>query len=181
MGFSISWIAVQGKSKAAVLTELGLRESGKREPVPDWPVAGSQLSDRWYLLFLNDVLHPYTEHTSLSSLSNGCILIACQVEEHVMASAVFAYQDGIQQWDVTHESEKSAHHLSEHGQLPFVYASVKESLLAKQKSGDAANEGVDYVWDIPVTLAYEVVGYRHDAVKLKNGGEPTFCELVAAR
>ncbi len=181
MGFSISWIAVQGKSKAAVLAELGLRETGKCEAVSDWPVAGVQLSERWYLLFLNDVLHPYTEHATLSTLSNGCIVIACQAEEHVMASAVYAYQDGVKQWDVTHEAEKGPSHLSEHGQLPFTYASVKESLLEKQKSGDAANEGVDYVWEIPVTLAYEVVGFRHDSAKLKNGGEAAFCELVAAR
>jgi hypothetical protein len=179
MGFSISWVAVQGKPKSAVLDELGLRETGGAEFVSDWPMGGAELPNGWYLLFLNDLLHPFTEETALSSLSKGCYAVTCQVEEHVMASAAFAYRDGKKVWDVTHESELGKRHLLEHGQLPTEYTQVRDRLLQEQDIGDREEHGVDYVWDVPVTLAYEVVGYRHDNVYLKSGGEARFVELVA--
>lgn len=181
MGFSISWIAVHSKPKAIVHAELGLGETGAKESVCDWPMAGVELPGGWYLLFLNDLLHPFTEEAVLSKLSQGCLTVTCQVDEHVMASAAFAYRNGVKRWDVTHESEQGPRHLVENGALPPEYTGVKERLLREQYLGDAEEHGVDYVWDIPVTLAYEVVGYRHDAVELKAGGEPTFCELVETR
>jgi hypothetical protein len=179
MGFSISWIAIQGKPKAVVLAELELRETGTPESFSEWPVGAAELPGGWYLLFLNDFVHPFTAETVLSSLSVDCYVVACQVEEHVMASSAFAYRSGIKVWDVTHESELGKRHLVANGQLPEQYSQVREGLLHEQDIGDQEDHGVDYVWDIPVTLAYEVVGFRHDNVYLESGGEPEFFELVA--
>jgi len=178
MGFSISWVAVKGRSKPAILAELGLQETGSPESVSDWPIGGADLPGGWYLLFLDDLLHPFTEDAALSSLSKGCYVVACQVEEHVMASAAFAYRDGRKTWDVTHEAELGKRHLAENGELPAEYGQVRDGLLKEQDVGDREEHGVDYVWDIPVTLAYEVVGFRHDNVYLKTGGEAQFMELV---
>ena len=180
MGFSIAWIAVRDKPKAVVHAELGLRETGAQEAESDWPIAGVELPGGWYLLFLNDLLHPFTEEAVLSKLSQGCLAVTCQVEEHVMASTAVAYRGGVKQWGVTHESDQGPRHLVERGDLPSHYAGIKKRLLNEQDVGDAEAHGVDYVWDMPVTLAHEVVGFRHDAVQLKAGGEPIFCELVDA-
>ncbi len=179
MGFSISWIAVQGKPKTSVLAELGLQETGGVESVSDWPMGGAELPGGWYLLFLDDLVHPFTEEEVLSTLSKDCYAVVCQVEEHVMASAAFAYRDGKKVWDVTHESELGKRHRLENGQLPAEYSQVRDTLLKEQDVGDREEHGVDYVWDIPVTLAYEVVGYRHDNAYLKTGEEAQFIELVA--
>jgi hypothetical protein len=169
MGFSISWVAIKGKPKTAVLSELGLRATGGIESVSDWPIGGSELPGGWYLLFLDELAHPFTEEDVLSKLS----------EEHVMASAAFAYQNGKKVWDVTHESELGKRHLLESGQLPSEYLQVRDTLIKEQDVGDREAHGVDYIWDIPVTLAYEVVGFRHDDVYLKTGEEAQFIELVA--
>jgi hypothetical protein len=91
-----------------------------------------------------------------------------------MASAAYAYENGQKTWAVTHESEQGRRHLAEHGDLPEIYAGVRSQLLAEQDEMDANSEPVDCVWDIPVTLAYELCGYRHDNVYLKSGGESTF-------
>ncbi len=131
------------------------------------------------MLFLDELAHPFTEEDVLSKLSKECFAVVCQVEEHVMASAAFAYQNGKKVWDVTHESELGKRHLLESGQLPSEYLQVRDTLIKEQDVGDREAHGVDYIWDIPVTLAYEVVGFRHDDVYLKTGEEAQFIELVA--
>jgi hypothetical protein len=97
-----------------------------------------------------------------------------------MASSAFAYRNGAKVWDVTHEADSGARHLVERGELPPNFHAVKERLMREQDLGDAEEHGVDYVWDIPVTVAYEVVGYRHDSMELKGGGQPEFYELLAS-
>ena len=44
---------------------------------------------------------------------------------------------------------------------------------------DAEDEPVDCVWDIPVTLAYNLCGYRHDNVYLKSGETSNFTVVRA--
>ena len=95
-----------------------------------------------------------------------------------MASSAFAYSNGAKAWDATHEADQGPRHLLERGNLPDAYTEIKARLIAQQVQGDADQEGVDYIWDIPVTLAYEIVGYRHDRVQLKSGTEPKFTALV---
>lgn len=179
MGFSIAWIAVQGKPASAVLDELGLTDSGEHDEANESPVSGAALPGGWYVVFLNDVVHPYAQKAVLSRLSKGATaVVGCQVEEHVMVSCAFAYRDGALAWEVTHESDLGERHLGEQGQLPALYHEVKTALLAEQDREDAAHHEVDYVWEIPVTLAHELVGYRHDEAELKSGGEPRFTVLV---
>jgi|CXWL01.1.fsa_nt_gi hypothetical protein len=178
MGFSISWIAVRGKPKGEILTALALQDTGEPDVANESAASGAELPGGWYILFLNDVMHPFTEEHILAKLSRNCDAVTCQVEEHVMASAAFAYTDGVKVWDIRHESERGPRHLREGGMLPEPYQSIKRDLIAQQDKGDAEEEGVDYIWDIPVTLAFEAVGYRHDHVQLNSGEEPTFTRLA---
>lgn len=181
MGFSVSWLAIQGKSKPDVLAELGLSDTNEVDEANESSVSGAELPDGWYILFFNDVVHPFVEPKALARLSEGCIAVACQVEEHVMASSAYAYQKGTELWSVTHESELGARHLIERGRFPEVYSDTKAELTEAQDVEDREDQDVDYIWDIPVTLAYEVVGYRHDKVALKSGQEPTFTALAVAQ
>jgi hypothetical protein len=179
MGFSNSWIAIQGKSRSTVLHELQLREVGNPEPFSDWPIGAAELPGGWYLLFLDDVVHRYTEDKFLETHSIDSHIVVCQFEEHVMVSSAFAFRNGVKEWDVTHDAQVSRTHLEETGKLPVEYAAIHNSLMEQQLQSDRENQGVDYIWDVPVTLAYAVVGFRHDNVELKHGGEPKFFELVA--
>jgi hypothetical protein len=50
MGFSLSWVAVRGKTRAAVHSELGLAPTGAREGVAESPVVSAALPDGWTLV-----------------------------------------------------------------------------------------------------------------------------------
>jgi hypothetical protein len=50
MGFSLSWIAINGMSPEKVQVALKLRGTGAREDVPDSPFAGAELPGGWYLV-----------------------------------------------------------------------------------------------------------------------------------
>jgi hypothetical protein len=180
MGFSISWLAIRGKNKVQILEYFGLVDTGETDEANESPISGAQLPEGWYIMFFNDLTHPFVEPNSLATVSADCVAVACQVEEHVMASSSYSFENGTEAWSVTHEFELGPRHLVERGHFPDLYSTVKPELTAAQDQGDRENEGVDYIWDIPVTLAYQVVGYRHDRVALKSGGEPYFTSLAFA-
>jgi hypothetical protein len=129
---------------------------------------------------LNDVSHPFVESSAAEKLAVDSIVLTCQVEEHVMVSVAAGYEAGRKRWVVTHESECGGRHLETHGELPEVYSSVCARLVAEQEKADAEAEPVDYIWDIPVTTAFEICGYRHDNMYLKSGEATSFTELVPA-
>jgi len=175
MGFSISWLAIRGKSKADVLRELRLCDTAEVDRVNESPVSGAELPTGWYVLFLNDVLHPYIELPALQRLSEGCEVVGAQVEEHVMVSASFSYRNGKRQWNITHEAEKGLENLETEGAPPQVFEDARARNLKLQVE---KGEGVDYIFEVPLEVAEAVCGYRHDRWKF-DWGEPQFTALSA--
>ena len=53
MGFSLSWLAIKGKSPQEVRDELGFRTTGKREEVPEADLSAAELPTGWYLIVSN--------------------------------------------------------------------------------------------------------------------------------
>lgn len=178
MGFSISWIAVSGKPKADVLQCLSLVDTTESDEANESPVSGAQLPGGWYILFLNDIVHPYTREPQLQRLSSGCKLLVCQVEEHVMASAAIMYENSVNTWSVVHESEHGIYHLAKEGALPSFLEKIHAEMKASQDADGGADADVDYIFDVPVGLAAAICGYRHDRVALASGEEPKFTELI---
>jgi hypothetical protein len=126
MGFSISWVAVRGRTKSAVLSHLLLVDTGVVDEVNESPISGSELPGGWYLVFLNDVSHLFADSASAELLSVGGEVLTCHVEEHVMASAASSYVDGKFMWEILHESDLGIYHLDSRGELPAIYASVRD-------------------------------------------------------
>jgi hypothetical protein len=178
MGFSISWIAVSGKAKDEVLKSLSLADTNEPGEANESPVSGAALPGGWYLLFLNDYAHPYLAAARLAELSRGGQALACQVEEHVMATAAFMYADGVRQWDVTHESAGGLYHLDIEGTPPAQLGEIHARLAAEQDAEGGEEAEVDCMFDVPVELAATICGYRHDRVALASGEEPVFTRLV---
>jgi hypothetical protein len=97
--------------------------------------------------------------------------VYCFVEEHVMVSAASLWRDGKQVWRVTHDGQESADHLSTDGVAPPAFASIRDKYLAVQAA--EREEDVDHIFDIPVELARELTGFRHDQEPLGvSDGEP---------
>lgn len=160
MGFSISWIAFEGIDKNEALRRAALRDLARVDEANESPFSAAELPLGWSLIFSNDFDWGAPEH--IRQLSSGLRVISCQVEEHVMFSSASCAVDGEESWSVWHDAQRDLLHLAELGTLPSQYEVIKDQLLAQQDAAVDASFAVDYVWDIPVTLAYEVTGYRHD-------------------
>jgi hypothetical protein len=173
MGYSISWIAVRGKRKAEVLEHLQLRDSGKADEGNETPASGAELPTGWYVLFLNNLTHPFVQPPALVALSRGSTVVGCQVEEHVMLSVSFYYADGQHKWTITHDSRRGLNSLEVDGEAPLSLAKLYSDAQAEQEN----DTRVDYIFDVPLKAAEQVCGYRHDLWKF-DWGEPYFRELV---
>lgn len=176
MGFSIAWIAFHGLTKAEVLSHVDLVDTQERDEANESPISGSELPGGWYVLFLSDVAHPYLSAESLQRLSKGCTVLGCQVEEHVMVSASFLYENGARIWHILHESEKGVYNLEIEGAPPGSFSIAEFRQKQHEAGGESAD--VDYIFDAPVELAQAICGFRHDRWKF-DWGQPVFTRLTS--
>src|SRR5882724_224093 len=102
MGISQSFLAIKGRAPAEIHRALGLTDTGVASPEFDDPrpaVRGAALPDGWYLVLLKDISHPFVMLAEIPMrLSQGCEVVACQVEEHAMFSACLGWKDGAMLW-----------------------------------------------------------------------------------
>jgi hypothetical protein len=177
MGYSISWIAVSGAPKAEVLARLHLRDTGESDEANESPASGAELPTGWYVVFLNDITHPFVVPAALQNLSEGCEVIGCQVEEHVMFSASFHYANGHHDWGISHESHKGLDNLELEGAAPSFVAEIHAAAKGEQEKEDADYPTCDHIFDVPLKAAERLCGYSHDRWKF-DWGEPQFTKLV---
>jgi hypothetical protein len=176
MGYSIAYVAFQNKSREEVLALTGLADTGEVDGANESPVAGASLPNGWYVLFLNDYDHPLIAPRALLAFSRVCRLLACQVEEHVMASSAAGYESGQRIWSTTHQSDKGRYNLEVQGSPPESFGAVRAALVKKQDDAGGEKADVDYVFDIPVELVTQLCSYRYDKWKF-DWGQPVFTTL----
>jgi hypothetical protein len=164
MGFSLSWIAVKGKSTPEILRELGLRATGERASAGEQPFVGAS-NNAWYLIVADGAEHPVLRLEILERLSIGCEVMTCTVEEHVMFSRSTGWRNGQSLWAVTHRGEVGPTGIEEEGTPPSEYAPIRDRLLQRQQDEGGEAADVDYLFDIPVALVHAFVGYKHDELK----------------
>jgi len=160
MGFSISWVAVQGMSKAQALELLGFKDTGIPDETNASDFSGAELPDGWYLVFSND--YAFLDRDRLEAISAGCRIMACNVEEHVMASGAYFFESGREVWTIEHESEQGIFHLDSSGAMPPHFDRIRERLFQQQNNRGGEGSNVDYIFDVPVEVAREVCSFRHD-------------------
>lgn len=180
MGFSIAWIAIRGKSKEDILAQLGLLDTGAPDDENESPVSGAALPGGGYLVYFNDMAHPAIQAESMARLSEGGAALGCQVEEHVMASAVFQYKDGAKLWDVVHLADEGLYHLDVGGTPPQLLAAIHAEMKSTQDEQGGLEADVDCLFEVPLMLANALSGYRHDEATLLSGETLSFTELAPA-
>ena len=177
MGFAISWIAFKGKSKEEALVVLGLSDSGEIDEAVESPMAGASLPTGWYVVSFSD--YDFVTPDRLARFSAGCDLVGCQVEEHVMASTTYIFKNGRELFSVHHQGDEEIYSLAARGDPPATYANLRDRLIKEQDTAGGRKADVDHIFDIPVQLAAELCGYRHDMMTF-DGGEPRFTRLEPA-
>jgi hypothetical protein len=164
MGYALSWVAVKGGTSDAVQSAIGLRPSGQREDIPESDIVAAALPNGWYLVLYRGCA---AADRARKSLSRSGEVVYCSVEEHVMVSAASAWKDGKCQWSVVHDGQNDIYDLQVEGPLPASFASIRDRQKAKQDAGEKLAIGgedfaVDHMFDVPVDVAQELTGFRHD-------------------
>lgn len=95
-------------------------------------------------------------------LSVGRDVFFCMLEEHVMASEIAFWQDGVEMWRVEHNLEKGVYHLDDRGNPPPSFERIKRARFEEQEKAGGEDCGVDYVISIPMDLAGEFTGYAEE-------------------
>jgi hypothetical protein len=157
MGYSLSWVAVNAVPQA-VYAALDVQPTGERreDAFRRGSVSALLLGGRTVVVFG----HKELKNDQLAAVSRVGETIYCFVEEHVMVMVASLWRDGKQVWRVTHDGQESARHLSTDGDVPPEFTPIRDKYLAKQ--AEEPEEDVDHISDIPVELARELTGYRHD-------------------
>lgn len=162
MGFSLSWLATRGKPPETVLAELGLRATGVEGIPGEFPALGATTATGWYLIVLDAAEHPLIGAAVVARLSRGCEVLTCTVEEHVMFSQATGWQEGREEWRVTHRGEDGPVGLDTQGDLPLQFPAIRDELTARQAAEGGAEADVDHLFDIPVVLVQAFTDFRHD-------------------
>lgn len=158
MGYALSWLACRGLSFESVVTRLALRATGRQCAFAEEMISGQALDRDWSLVVANRCNHAIVRASSLATLSQGCEVLACNVEEHVMYASAEYWRDGQRLWHIEHASEEGDDHLAIDGPPPDCLG----RLLAERGRKHRDDDGADDVFDIPLDCAMELVGFRHD-------------------
>jgi hypothetical protein len=91
-------------------------------------------------------------------LRNGVALALIDANETVMNSYACAWSNGVECWSVFHDAQQNSDHLETSGTLPPEFQPIRDRLFAEEQGDD----GVDYIFDIPIELFAALGGIRYD-------------------
>lgn len=157
MGARLSWLAVEGADKAAVLARLGFVECGVTSDELASPLVCGEFPGGWLVLVADDM--ELAERLPQFDAADG-LTLACEIEEHVMFSRLRAFRGGAQAWSITHDPDVDRYGVAVEGEPPPPFAALRASLAAEQEQD--ADEDVDVMFDLPPRLGEQLCGYAHD-------------------
>lgn len=179
MGFAITWFAVPEQHAADFLKQLQLTPTGERGEFPESKIAYARLTTGWAILWYGQYDCPFFGDRELASLSSGHDIIRCLVEEHVMASSAELWSSGRQQWCISHQGEDGPKGLGVSGSPPDSLKAIRAQMEEAQRAEGGDDAEVDYIFEIPLKVAQQIAGFKHDEVCGSVTGR-TFEVLVRA-
>ena len=184
MGFNMSWVFVDEIELDELYAALDVKSTGQPADPYDLgtsrvPLAGLRPTAGWCAIFgrYSSVLDIAigTDPPRLARLPARFRAITCVVLEHAMISYASLWQGGRQIWEIRHQPIKEQPaHLDFWGDLPPDFFRSREAALEKQRG----NDGVDFVFDVPLDAAAVITGYRHDR---GMGKESAFQEVTTLK
>ena len=170
MGVSISWLAVRGAERDAVLEALGFAETGERDEFPtESPIQGAALADGWYVVVFDQYGHALLNEDTLRRVSELGEVVAGMAEEHVMCSFSCGWQHGQGVWLAMHDAQAGIRHLEVEGEMPRGFDQIRDHLLSQQDAEGGSEPDVDYVFDIPLETAKLVSGFSWSETEPEEG------------
>jgi hypothetical protein len=153
MGLSASWIAVHGRTPAEILQSLDLEETGEAGDFLESRLSYAVLPAGWTLVM--GTAADWATPDVISPASVGGVAVACQIEEHVMFSRAYGFENGMQKWSLLHYLDEDKI-LDVEGEPPAEFVAIRDDLFRQQEEDDRA----DYIFDIPVALTAAICGFH---------------------
>ena len=154
MGYAVSWLAIRGNTETSLLASLALEKTGETEEIAE--SAWSATHVREWLVVWSNSCQPKGFRDAGSKLPGEVVI--CDIEEHVMFSSVAFFNNGTLSWRITHDAQEANDDLLVEGQPPESLAHIQAAQFARV----GEDREVDFIFDIPVRVAQEIVGFRHD-------------------
>lgn len=158
MSLSVTWFAVQGIPKDEFLERAGFEDTGEPDEYFDEPYSGGSLPDGWYVIMTDDL--ELFDPAKMAACSLGGRLVAVLVHEETMHSLAAEWSNGRQVWSLSHDGGEGRDVLEAEGRLPDAFEALRQEAVTLQS--EAADTGVSFVFDLPLDLAAEITGFRHD-------------------
>ena len=158
MGARLSWFAVEGADKAALLARLGFVECGVTSDQYTSPLVGGEFPGGWLVLVADDMGLDLNRLQALAAADG--LALGCEIEEHVMFSRLRGFRGGAQIWSVVHDPDVDPRDVSVEGEPPSPFADLRATLAAEQAEDN--DPQVDYMFDLPPRLGEKLCGYTHD-------------------
>jgi hypothetical protein len=165
MGFNLAWFAVQGVDPETFLERAGFEDTGEPDEYFEAAHSGGEMAGGWYVLVTDNA--GLADAARLSKWSAGGRLIACVILEDQTTSLSMEWRDGRQVWSVYWDGGAGHKQLQVEGALPESFEAIHADITALQAEMDReANEGegTDIVFELPLDLAEEITGFRHDQI-----------------
>ncbi len=162
MGFAITWYAVKESNAEEFLQRLDLRPNGKTEDTPESLISTAKMKTGWRVLWYDRHTCPFLAEKDLEEISTAYDIIMCLVEEHVMFSSSELWSQGKRKWYLSHAGENGPKGLTAIGDLPNCLHSVRAEMEEQQEKEGGEEAEVDYVFEVPLRVAQDLVGFKHD-------------------
>ena len=173
-----SWLAVTGKPAKAICTALGLKMSMAVTRRDGFALMGAASDAGWYLIIAEGRDHRLIQEPVLATLSAGCEVLTCTVQESFLSSAATGWRDGHKRWSVTYEGEDAPGEVVVAGELPVTFAPIRRNLTAKSQADGAGDLLLDPLFEIPIEAVRHAIGYRPDEPSQAFDGRFVLLEAI---
>ncbi len=162
MGFAITWCAVQETNAEDFIQRLNLTPNGETEEIPESLISTAKMKTGWRILWYNRFTCPFLGEKNLAEISTAYDIILCLVEEHTMSSSSELWSGGSRKWHLSHEGIDGPKGLSSKGDLPACCHAIRTKMEEEQENENQGEAEVDYIFEIPLLVAQDLVGFKHD-------------------
>jgi len=152
MGIALTWVAAPHLTREACLARLELAPTGAAGEYLQLPLAVHVLPAGGQLVTALACGHRIMSDASMAALSAQGEALCCSVEEHVNYACCALWQDGRRIWQVEYSAEESEDDIVCEGDVPARVAALR----AETEPG--------FAMEIPLELAREHAGFRHDVL-----------------
>jgi len=159
---SRTWLAVKGKTPAAICNDLGLNQGMAVTRPRHFALEGAMSDAGWYVIVADGRDHRLIQPEVLTRLSAWCEVLTCTVDDRNLSSAATGWREERQLWSVVYEGEENPGVVAAEGELPPAFAEIREKHIAMSEAEDAGDLLLDPLFEIPIEAVRHATGYRPD-------------------